>query len=122
MDNAYKEAKKRVKAKKNFYKELSSYVVTSVLLIFINVFSSPYYLWCLWAIVPWGLTLVLKGIKIHTSKKTSQWEQDEIRKELISMGKDPDEYMEDDHLELREFDNEPLNAPSGKGYRNSDLV
>ena len=121
MDNAYKEAKKRVKAKKNFYKELSSFVFTSVLLIFINVFTSPYYLWCLWAIVPWGLTLVLKGIKIMSSKKTNEWEREELRKELISMGKDPDLYM-DDHLELRELDGEPLNAPSGKGYRNSDLV
>ncbi|MEM9546003.1 MAG: 2TM domain-containing protein [Bacteroidota bacterium] len=120
MDRAYKEAKKRVKAKKKFFKELTSYVVISLFLIFVNVFTNPSYLWCLWAIVPWGFGMVLQGIKIAASNKTSDWEQKEIRRELIAMGKDPDDYM-DDELELRELDREELYTPK-KGYRDSDLV
>jgi hypothetical protein len=120
MDRAYLEAKKRVKVKKDFYKELSSYVGTSILLIYINVFSSPGYLWCLWAIVPWGITLFFKGIKIMSSNQSSQWEENEIRKELIAMGKDPDDYI-DEQLELKEIEMEELDS-STKGYKNSDLV
>ena len=120
MDRAYIEAKKRVKVKKDFYKELSSFVGTSILLIFINVFSSPFYLWCLWAIVPWGITLFIKGIKIMNSNNSSKWEENEIRKELIAMGEDPDDHM-DEELELKELEMEKLDS-SSKGYKKSDLV
>ena len=122
MDRAYREAKKRVKRKKNFYKELMSYVAISMFLIFVNVFTSSGYLWCLWAIVPWGFAMVMKGIKIATSSKSSNWEQNEIRKELRAMGKDPDDYMEDDYLDLKELDKEEMYNSSDKGYKNSDLV
>lgn len=120
MDRAYKEAKKRVKVKKDFYKELSSFVGVSIMLIFINVFSSPYYLWCLWAIVPWGISMFIKGVKIATTSNSSKWEENEIRKELIAMGKNPDDYF-DEHLELKELEMEKSELPS-KGYKNSDLV
>jgi hypothetical protein len=121
MDQAYKEALKRVEVKKKFFKEISGYVATSLLLIFINVFTSPAYLWCLWAIVPWGIVLVMKGIKIGFSSKTSQWEQKALREELIAMGKNPDDYL-DDYLELEDIEKEEFRIPSDKGYRNSDLV
>lgn len=120
MDKAYKEAKRRVKVKKDFYRELSTFVGVSILLIFINVFSSPFYLWCLWAIVPWGITLFIKGIKIASFSKSDAWEKNEIRKELIAMGKDPDDYF-DDHLELKELEQEKV-EPGNKTYKNSDLV
>lgn len=120
MDQTYKEAKRRVQVKKDFYKELTSFVGVSVLLVFINVFSSPYYLWCLWAIVPWGITLALKGVKIMSSNNSSKWEENEIRRELIAMGKNPDDYL-DDNLELKEIDMEEIESAS-KGYRKSDLV
>lgn len=121
MDSAYHEAKKRVKAKKKFYKELITFVIISTFLVFINVFTSPYYMWCLWAIVPWGFGMILKGIKIATSRRSSEWERNEMRKELEAMGRNPDDYIED-HLELRELEPDELEYRSSKGYRNSDLV
>jgi len=121
MDKAYREAKKRVKIKKKFFKDITSYIAISLFLIFINVFTSPGYMWCWWAIVPWGLGFAIRGIKIMASSGTSSWEQKELRKELIAMGKDPDDYM-DDHLELRDIEMEESGLPSDKGYRNSDLV
>ena len=120
MDRAYKEAKKRVKTKKKFYNSLISYVGVSILLIFINVFTSPGYLWFLWAIVPWGITLLIQGFKIAFSNRSSEWEEKAIRKELRSMGKDPDDYY-DDYLELRDLE-EPEIEIQRKGYKNSDLV
>lgn len=122
MDKAYREAQKRVKRKKNFYKELMSYVAISLFLVFVNVFTSHGYLWCLWAIVPWGFAMVMRGIQIATSSKSSNWEQKEMRKELRSMGRNPDDYIEEDYLDLKELDKEALGNPTDKGYRNSDLV
>ncbi|MDF1698768.1 MAG: 2TM domain-containing protein [Saprospiraceae bacterium] len=121
MKDAYKEAKRRVKRKKDFFKEVTSFVGTSGLLIFINVFTSPAYLWCLWAIVPWGITLAMKGLRIASMKNANDWEENEIRKELISMGKDPEDYM-DDQLELREIEKEYRGSDSSRGYKKSDLV
>lgn len=121
MKNAYEVAKKRVKVKKKFYKEVSSFVGTSALLFFINIFTSPMYLWCLWAIVPWGITLVMKGIRIMSMQATDDWEENEIRKELRAMGQDPDDYLEDE-LELRELEREYSDNNSQRGYKRSDLV
>ena len=120
MDRAYKEAKRRVKVKKEFFKELTTFVGVSILLIFINVFTSPFYLWSLWAIIPWGITLCIKGIKIASFSKSDQWEKNEIRKELIAMGKNPDDYF-DDYLELKDVEIEKVEQ-GNRSYKNSDLV
>lgn len=118
MDPVYEEARRRVKKKKNFYKELVSFVSTSALLIFINVFSSPWYLWCLWAIVPWGITLTIKGLKLAAGDSTNGWEKEQMKKELRAMGKDPSHYY-DDTLELDEL--EPEMRSSGR-FNKSDFV
>lgn len=121
MDPALRKAKKRVKVKKEFFKELVVYVSMSLLLLFINLFTNAFYMWSLWAIIPWGITLVVKGINIAASRRSKIWEENEIRKELIAMGKDPEDYL-DDHLELKELEKEEMIHQRRKGYKDSDLV
>jgi len=119
MDNAYKKAKKRVKKKKDFFKELGAYIPISIGLICLNMFTNPNYLWFLWAIGPWGISLMIKGFQLAIENKTDNWEDRAMRKELRAMGKDPDDYLEDP-LELKDI--EPEYADRRGDYRDSDFV
>jgi len=66
MENqeAYKKAEERVEAKMEFYKHLAVYVGVNVLLIIINVATSPQHLWFKWPLLGWGICLFLHGISI----------------------------------------------------------
>lgn len=123
MGKEISKAKKRIKEKSNFYKELGSYVGVSIMLIVINIMSSPGYMWAFWPIGMWGATLVASGIGIFIADKSDKWERKAIREELESMGYDPDSYEDDDYEELdlptRHTTLEKIEEPP---YRDSDLV
>ncbi len=119
MTEAIKEAKKRIKKKKDFYTELGSYVGISIFLVAINIFVSPGYMWAWWPVGMWGLSLVMKGIKIMVEDKTSKWEKKALKESLNEMGYDPELAYMDDHLDLEE---EQLILRKEKLYRDDDLV
>ncbi len=66
MENqeAYEKAKKRVEAKMGFYIHLAVYVGVNLLLIVINVATSPQYLWFKWPLLGWGIGLFFHGMSI----------------------------------------------------------
>ena len=119
MDDAYEEARKRVKKKKGFFKELTVFAAVSIGLIVLNLSTSPNDLWFYWAIGPWGLTLLSRGLYMAIVSKSDNWEQREMRKELRSLGKNPDDYIEDS-LELDDL--HPEYAENPKKYKDDDFV
>ena len=66
MENqeAYEKAKKRVEAKIGFYIHLAVYVGVNVLLMIINLSTSPGYLWFKWPLLGWGIGLFFHGMSI----------------------------------------------------------
>jgi len=66
MENpeAYKRAKKRVEAKIGFYIHLAVYVGVNLLLIIINLTSSPQYLWSKWPLFGWGIGVFFHGLSV----------------------------------------------------------
>lgn len=119
MDYAYEKARKRVKKKKKFFKELTVFVAVSIGLIVLNLSTAPNNIWFFWAIGPWGLTLIARGLSIGIASKSGNWEQREMRKELRALGKNPDDYVEDS-LELEDL--EPEYAERSKKYKDDDFV
>ncbi len=119
MDNAYEVARKRVKKKKKFFKELSVFVPVAMGLMILNLSTQPNNIWFLWAIVPWGLTLMARGISMAIASKSGNWEEREMRKELQSMGRNPDDYIEDS-LELNDL--EPEYSQRSTNYKDDDFV
>ena len=58
-EEIYKEAEKRVKAKKDFYKHLVVYVVVNIMLVIIWAFAAGRgYPWFLWPLGGWGLGII----------------------------------------------------------------
>ena len=66
MENleAYKRAKKRVEAKIGFYIHLTVYLGVNLLLIIINLTSSPQYLWFKWPLLGWGIGIFFHGLSV----------------------------------------------------------
>jgi len=86
MENqeVYQRAKKRVEAKIGFYIHLAVYVGVNILLIIINLSTSPEYLWFKWPLLGWGIGLFFHGMSIFvfSGKKIEGIKEKMIEKEM----------------------------------------
>ncbi|MFG5381867.1 2TM domain-containing protein [Yoonia sp. R2-816] len=64
QSEAYQSAKKRVEAKMSFYTHLMVYIAIILLLVVINLLSSPGTIWFHWPMMGWGIAVVLHGFAI----------------------------------------------------------
>lgn len=63
-EETYKRAKRRVEAKIGFYIHLAVYVGVNILLLIINLTTSPHYLWFMWPLMGWGIGLLFHGLSV----------------------------------------------------------
>jgi hypothetical protein len=80
-EKEYLEAQKRVRKIKKFYKELTSWASTSVILIALNLFLSGNISWAKYPVFFWGI-FVLAGVFdiIRMQKLNKEWEARQMRK------------------------------------------
>ena len=84
----YREAHARVKEKREYFQSLVSYVVVIGFLAFINLFTSPSYLWFLWPAMGWGIGIFFQTLKVYGGSAMGRdWEARELEKELARRGK-----------------------------------
>ena len=87
MENqeAYKRAKKKVEAKFGFYIHLSIYIAVNILLLIINLRTSPQYIWFKWPLIGWGIGVFFHamGVFVFSGKSaiTEQMIEKEMKKE-----------------------------------------
>ena len=89
-DEKYEEAKTRVKELRDFYRNLLTYAGVNILLIIINLVTSPGSLWFYWVTIFWGIAIVLHASKIFILKDKflgKEWEEKKIKE---MMGKESD--------------------------------
>lgn len=77
---AYQRAAKRVEELKGFYSNLISYCLVIPFLAFINLYTSPEYLWFVWPMLGWGFGLSMHALKVYGIGKN--WEEKQIQKIL----------------------------------------
>ena len=81
-DKKYQEAKERVRELKDFYRNLITYLTIILLLLIINLLTSPGYLWFLWVALFWGIGIVLHASRVFILKGKflgKEWEEKKIR-------------------------------------------
>lgn len=78
----YGKAEKRVEAKLEFYKHLAIYIVVNILLIVINLMTSPDYYWFKWPLLGWGIGIVIHALKVIAFSKVSSLKARMIEKEI----------------------------------------
>ena len=90
-DERYEKAKKRVEELKKFYSNLASYVVINIILIIINLVTSPGKLWFYWVTIFWGIAILLHASKVFVFKGRflgEEWEEKKIQ-EIMDKEKEP---------------------------------
>jgi hypothetical protein len=63
-EDKYYIAKKKVENIKGFYGNLTSFIIVNIILIVINLWTSPEYLWFFWPLLWWGIGVVFHGLKV----------------------------------------------------------
>jgi len=77
-EESYKRAKKRVGELRGFYEHLIAYVVVNIMLVIINLVTSPDTLWFYWVTVFWGIGVIWHAISVF-GKRGKNWEEKKIK-------------------------------------------
>ncbi len=79
-------ARRKVKAKKSFYKHLIAFSIVMPFLFFINLLTSPFHWWFLYPLLGWGMGLAFHYVEVFGipgfNILTREWEEEELNKEL----------------------------------------
>ena len=124
-ESQYREARKRVKKKKDFYEHLTTFIVMSVFFFLLNMVTAPGSWWFYWPILGWGFGVVFHYLDTYgvpgVGTLSKEWEERAIEEEVRRLeGRNPqgrsghDEYEE---LELRD-----LPPQKRKNWSEDDLV
>ena len=84
---AYQQAKNRIQKKLAFRIHLAIYVGVNLLLLLINLSTSPDNLWVKWPILGWGIGIVFHGLNAYVFPGASTITDEMIRKEMEKSGK-----------------------------------
>ena len=60
-------ARKRAQAKLSFLGHLGIYLVVNIILLLVNLLTSPGGLWFYWALLGWGIGLAAHGIGVYAT-------------------------------------------------------
>ena len=84
MENqeAYERARKRVEAKIGFYVHLSVYIAVNILLVIVNISTSPQYLWFKWPLIGWGIGVISHALGVFVFTGGSAIKEQMIEKEM----------------------------------------
>ena len=89
-DEVYELAKKRVKAKRDFWGNFIAWAAVNVVLIVVWALSGQGYLWFLWPLCIWGVFVVIHFFQVFviqpkSDKEAIEKEADKIRRERGSV-------------------------------------
>jgi len=122
----YEKARKRVKAKKEFYQHLNSYVSVCGFLLVLNLVTSPSHFWFVYPMLGWGIGLAIHFMSVFglpgMEHGTDDWEERAIQKEIEKMKRTgevpPQEEELEEPMELKEI----IQEKRGRDWDEKDLV
>lgn len=134
----YQQARKKVRAKKWFYRHFSTYAVITLFFFLMNMaVDGTRDIWWIYPAMSWGTLVLLHRFWVFglpfTKAGTKEWEEKELARELAKMNmplplaEPTTSFLEedsfnvdiDDHLELKEVSSQKEIAPN---YQQDDLV
>ena len=84
----YGTARKRAAAKYGFFIHASVYVAVMILLVVINLLTSPGTVWSIWPLLGWGFAVGLHGARVHWFADRNTILDALTEKEMRRMGAD----------------------------------
>ncbi len=128
-DEIYHKARKRLKAKKGFFKHLSVYISVGLFFFIMNMVTlgNDPELWFFFPMLPWGIGLLIHYFSIFglpfSGALTEEWEKKEMEKEIDRARREYGDYSlpapkeREDRMELKELEKEKQ-----PGWNKEDLV
>lgn len=105
MSDAIEKARKRVKAKKDFYGHLGSFIAVNGFLFLLNWLVSPHTMWFIYPLLGWSIGLVTHYFSVFgLPGMDPDWEEKEMDKELRRLNSGKQKDKDDDSLELKVLD------------------
>jgi hypothetical protein len=89
---AYQRAKRKVEAKIGFFIHLAVYIVVNILLIIINISTTPQYLWFKWPLIGWGIGVIFHALGIFVLSGGSIIKEHLIQKEMQKQASKSEKY------------------------------
>ncbi len=83
QDERYREARSRVNELRSFYRNLLTYLMINVVIVIINLVTSPDRLWFYWVTIFWGIGLLFHAMTVFLGKGRllgREWEEKQINK------------------------------------------
>ncbi|MFM9949205.1 MAG: 2TM domain-containing protein [Saprospiraceae bacterium] len=124
-NDPYEKARKRVKAKKEFYQHFNSYVSVGAFLLVLNIVTSFGDWWFMYPMMGWGIGLAIHFMSVFgipgMEHGAEDWEERAIQKEMEKMkrkGEFPPSEEPEESLELKEI----IKEKHGKNWDEKDLV
>lgn len=127
-ESRYWEAKKRVKAKKEFYRHLGTYLVMSTFFFLLNAVTSFGDWWFYWPMLGWGLAVLFHYVDVFgipgMDPMSPEWEEKQIREEMRRLGahRPRPNYIEEEELELRPLSKDKKEQKNEQKWDDSELV
>jgi len=99
-------ARKRVKRKKKFFKDLGEYTLAGAILLVVNILTSKAFLWSLIPITVFVVLIIIDYFKVFGPfRKDEAWELEQYEKELRKL-KDPNSSKDETGLDLEDLKRE----------------
>ncbi len=78
------QAIEQVRDIKGFYMHLLSFVIVAPILVAVNIYTSPEYMWFWWAVLGWGLGVLSHGLAVFEVFNLfgPSWERRQVEKRL----------------------------------------
>lgn len=97
----YNKAQKIVNAKKKFRASAWVFITVMPVLIIINLWTSPGYLWFLWALMGWGIGLLGGYYEAYIKPRYAANESHEVEKEMEKMRMRDRKFTKKDDFDAR---------------------
>lgn len=133
-EEAYWEARKRMKKKKGFYKHLSTYLVVGSFFFLLNMADNPRDIWFIFPMLTWGVGLGIHYVSVFGlpgfNFNSKEWEEEQIRREMRNISRELPEApafpQHKDDANMEELRLPPLREKeankSKRNYRDDDFV
>lgn len=86
--DSYEKARERAAAKYGFVVHATVYVMVMILLVAINLLTTPETIWSIWPFLGWGIAVGLHGARVHWFADRNTILDALTEKELQRMGAD----------------------------------
>ena len=84
-EQRYQRAQKQVKKLKGFYEHLATFISVNVMLLVINLLTSPESLWFVWPLMGWGVGLFSHAVSVYGlfGRGGRRWEERKIQEIML---------------------------------------